>query len=299
MVRDDIPTTPFDTSDDDAEDMPLPHTTTATTPAPFDWSRPMILGLGIIVVVEGVIYRKSIDSALHRLIEWVATHPTLGILAVILVYILATVCFIPGSVLTIGTGYAFGKAFDSTFVAVSLSSLAVFVGASLGSLCCLLIGRYLFRAPVMRLAQQYPMMQAIDRGAYVAATNRSFVALTHPPYPPALEGNGFKIMLLLRLSPLIPFNALDYISGITSISIRDYSLALLGVLPGTVTFCYLGATASTVAEEGPLHTIILVLGVLFALAGAGVASYYSKVELDAILENNEQRTDLVGNAELV
>ena len=106
-------------------------------------------------------------------------------------------------------------------------------------------------------------------------------------------------MLLLRLSPLIPFNALDYISGITSISIRDYSLALLGVLPGTVTFCYLGATASTVAEEGPLHTIILVLGVLFALAGAGVASYYSKVELDAILENNEQRTDLVGNAELV
>lgn len=106
-------------------------------------------------------------------------------------------------------------------------------------------------------------------------------------------------MLLLRLSPLIPFNALDYISGITSISMRDYSLALLGVLPGTVTFCYLGTTASTVTEEGFVHTMVLVLGVIFALAGAAVASYYSKIELDSILEENEQRTDLVGNAEMV
>lgn len=115
---------------------------------------------------------------------------------------------------------------------------------------------------------------------------------------PALEGNGFKIMILLRLSPLIPYNALDYISGITSISIAQYSLALIGIIPGTITFCYIGATASTFTDgttsessDGRLHTTILVLGVFFALTGAAVASYYSKIELDKIIAENVNRDD--------
>jgi uncharacterized membrane protein YdjX (TVP38/TMEM64 family) len=113
-----------------------------------------------------------------------------------------------------------------------------------------------------------------------------------------LEGNGFKIMILLRLSPLIPYNALDYISGITSISIAQYSLALIGIIPGTITFCYIGATASTFSDgaasassNGTLHTTILILGVLFALAGAAVASYYSKLELDKIMAESINRDD--------
>ena len=114
----------------------------------------------------------------------------------------------------------------------------------------------------------------------------------------ALEGNGFKIMILLRLSPLIPYNALDYISGVTSISIGQYSLALIGIIPGTITFCYIGATASTFTEgttsassNGILHKTILLLGVLFALAGAAVASYYSKIELDKIMTETIDRDD--------
>jgi len=110
----------------------------------------------------------------------------------------------------------------------------------------------------------------------------------------ALEGNGFKIMLLLRLSPLIPYNALDYISGITSISIKDYSLALIGLLPGAITLCYVGATASSLAEgtskaseDKGLRIAIMVFGLCFAFAGFCVASYYSKIELDRILNQQE------------
>jgi hypothetical protein len=101
-------------------------------------------------------------------------------------------------------------------------------------------------------------------------------------------------MILLRLSPLIPYNALDYISGITSISIGQYSLALLGIIPGTITFCYIGATASTftaASSNNKLHTTILILGVLFALAGVAVASYYSKIELDKIMTESIDRDD--------
>jgi SNARE associated Golgi protein len=115
-----------------------------------------------------------------------------------------------------------------------------------------------------------------------------------------LEGNGMKIMLLLRLSPLIPFNALDYISGVTSISLQTYSLALVGIIPGTVTFCYIGATASSfrdgttsASNNKTLHSIILVFGVIFALAGVAIASYYSKIELDRMLHASRDSPDFL------
>ena len=120
----------------------------------------------LIFVIVDAMTDKRLEKASSRFVEWVALHPLMGILAVILVYITATVCFVPGSVLTIGTGYAFGRAFGSTFTAVVLSTTAVFIGASLGSLSCLLLGRYLFREPVMRLAQSYPVFQAVDRGTF-------------------------------------------------------------------------------------------------------------------------------------
>lgn len=101
-------------------------------------------------------------------------------------------------------------------------------------------------------------------------------------------------MLLLRLSPLIPYNALDYISGVTSISVKHYSMALLGLLPGAATFCYVGATASSLADgtskasdDKGLRTAVLVAGLVFAGAGAALASYYSKIELDKILHLQE------------
>jgi uncharacterized membrane protein YdjX (TVP38/TMEM64 family) len=133
----------------------------------------------------------------------------------------------------------------------------------------------LFREWVVRLASSYPIFRAIDR---------------------ALENNGLKIMVLLRLSPLIPYNALDYISGVTSISLFSYSVALVGLLPGTITFCAIGATASSLAEgtdrseNGSLRVFALVFGLIFAFLGAGVASFYSKIELDMILQDESEGT---------
>ena len=127
-----------------------------------------------------------------------------------------------------------------------------------------LLGRYLFRHCVQRMASRYNTFRAIDR---------------------ALEGNGLKIMILLRLSPLIPYTALDYLSGLTSISFWVYSLALVAILPGTIVFCFLGATASSMTSGGDnetVKTVSLVLGVVFALVGFLAASYYSKVELDKV-----------------
>jgi uncharacterized membrane protein YdjX (TVP38/TMEM64 family) len=107
------------------------------------------------------------------------------------------------------------------------------------------------------------------------------------PNTSALEGNGLKIMILLRLSPLIPYNALDYISGVTSISLRDYALALIALLPGAFMICFVGASASSVTdttsdESKTVKIITIVTGVLFGGMGVFAASYYSKQELDLV-----------------
>lgn len=180
---------------------------------------------------------------------------------------MSIVLFIPGSILTIGTGFAFGAAFG-TSKGVLLASTAVFFGAFLGSMATFLLGRYLFRDCVVRMAASYPIFQAVDR---------------------ALHSNGLKIMILLRLSPLIPYNALDYMSGITSISAWSYALALVAILPGVIMFTFIGASASSLvdgtkdAEESKVVRVFsLVFGITFAILGVSVATYYSKRELDQV-----------------
>lgn len=146
---------------------------------------------------------------------------------------------------------------------------------------------------MLRLAASYPIFRAIDGGEYIlyimdegthSTWNHSFWS---PLHRTALQGNGLKIMILLRLSPLIPYNALDYMSGVTAIPLRDYSIALIGILPGTIMFCFVGASASSLTDSTQsgnetVRILSIVFGVTFAVIGVSVASYYSKLELDRV-----------------
>jgi uncharacterized membrane protein YdjX (TVP38/TMEM64 family) len=223
--------------------------------------------------------------------RWVQSHPFRGALAVTLSYIVATVLFIPGSILTLGAGFAIGSAFDNPVIGVLIATAAVFVGASLGSICSFLLGRYLFHDCVYRLTESYPLFQAIDR---------------------ALVGNGLKIMILLRLSPLIPYNALDYMSGATSIPLKDYAGALIALLPGAFMLSFVGASASslsdstTTAGNKTVEIITIVSGLIFGGSGVYAVSHYSKLELDRILQarsthqiQNPSLEDSVGSVEVL
>ena len=114
-------------------------------------------------------------------------------------------------------------------------------------------------------------------------------------------------MILLRLSPLIPYNVLDYMSGTTSISLFNYSLALIGILPGVIVYCFLGVVSgvavynntnndvSSVFENSysatassSIHIISTICGVVFAAVGVAVASFYAKKELDTIIKAEQE-----------
>ena len=64
----------------------------------------------------------------------------------------------------------------------------------------------------------------------------------------ALESEGLKLMLLMRLCPLIPFSPLNYIMGVTSVTIKDFCFGLVSITPATCVYVFIGTTISSIAE---------------------------------------------------
>ena len=156
----------------------------------------LILSAMIVLVLIDANTTQYLERFDTSLINWLSSHFWSGIFVIILIYIVATILFIPGSILTVGTGYAFHQALqqdqqqqhqqyssDNTILlAVVCSSVAVFVGATLGSIICFLLGRYLFRDHVQQLANRYDVFRAMDRGTVTHFVVTLLLLLSQCPY---------------------------------------------------------------------------------------------------------------------
>jgi len=149
--------------------------------------------------------------------EWVEGLGAWGPAAYIALYAVATVAFVPGALLTLAGGAIFG---------VAKGTAIVFCGAVLGSGSAFLVSRHLARSWVEGHLERSPRFSAIDR---------------------AVARDGFKIAFLLRLSPVLPFNFLNYALGLTQVSFRDYMAAAIGMLPATLLYVYYGRVIGDVA----------------------------------------------------
>jgi uncharacterized membrane protein YdjX (TVP38/TMEM64 family) len=182
----------------------------------------------------------NLQQVLSNALTWIEHLGPLGPLAFIGLYILATVAFLPGSILTLGAGVVFGWL---------AGSLYVFIGATLGATAAFLVGRYLVRGWVSRKIAGNPKFTAIDH---------------------AVGAEGFKIVVLTRLSPVFPFNLLNYTFGITQVSLQDYVLGSIGMIPGTLMYVYIGSLAGNLATLGTGNRATDNLKVL--LQGLGLAA---------------------------
>jgi uncharacterized membrane protein YdjX (TVP38/TMEM64 family) len=164
--------------------------------------------------------RELLTSFLERVRGLGAWGPVLLAAA----YVPAALLFVPGSLLTLGAGFLFG---------VVTGTLAVSVGSVLGASAAFLAGRTLARPWVEHRMARSPRFRALDE---------------------AVGGQGFTIVLLTRLSPLFPFNLLNYAYGVTRVRFRDYFLASwIGMLPGTVLYVYLGSAVKSLADLAAGH----------------------------------------------
>jgi uncharacterized membrane protein YdjX (TVP38/TMEM64 family) len=236
------------------------------------------------LLVASVAGIAAVDT--KPMLEWVADSGSVAPVLFVLIFAVATVLFIPAIVLTLGAGFVFADAYGRT-LGVLVGSAVVFVGASLGSYLSFLLGRTMLRDTVQSMIRGSDLFRAIDR---------------------AMEKNGLKFMLLMRLSPLVPFNALNYGAGVMSVTHRDYIIACVGMLPGIVAFVYLGAgmesvssaAGSDVAEgehsggqaKDPTTDIVMwVVGVLFAILAVAAVSKAAKKELNLVLEEDRAYWD--------
>ena len=191
-------------------------------------------------------------------LKWIESLGYIGGIAFIAIYILSTIVFVPATILTLGAGVVFG---------VVWGSLYVFIGATLGAIAAFLIGRYLARDWIGKKIEG----------------NQKFVAIDQ-----AVAHSGFKIVLLTRLSPLFPFNLLNYAFGITGVSFKEYALASIGMLPATVMYVYIGSLAGDVArigsEDQSTDAIKWGIRIIGFVATVAVTVYATRLAQKAIAE---------------
>jgi uncharacterized membrane protein YdjX (TVP38/TMEM64 family) len=180
----------------------------------------LIGGIGLIIALAIAAQQFNLSALVQNSLLWVKSLGIWGAIAFITIYNFATILFIPGSILTLGGGALFG---------VFWGSIYVFIAATLGATSAFLIGRYLTRDWVAQQIAGNIKFQAIDR---------------------AVAQEGLKIVLLTRLSPIFPFNLLNYAFGVTQVSIKDYILGSIGMIPGTIMYVYLGSLAGDLTALG-------------------------------------------------
>jgi uncharacterized membrane protein YdjX (TVP38/TMEM64 family) len=199
------------------------------------------------------------QAILRDALQWIDSLGTVGAIAFIALYIIATVAFFPGSILTLGAGVIFGAVWGSLYV---------FIGATLGATAAFLVGRYLARGWV----------------ADKIADNKKFAAIDQ-----AVGREGLKIVLLTRLSPIFPFNLLNYAFGITGVSLKDYFIGSVGMIPGTIMYVYIGSLAGNLAmigtEAQPTNpTLQWAIRILGLIATVAVTVYVTRIARKALEE---------------
>ena len=202
----------------------------------------LYLALGLAVVVLLILGGRRAVPYAEQFAVWVKGLGVLGPVVFILGYAVATVAFIPGSVLTGAAGFIFG---------LGWGTLYTMIGATLGASAAFLIARYLARGAIERRIANDPRFAAIDR---------------------AVGREGFKIVALLRLSPVFPFNLLNYSLGLTKVRFLHYFAASAAMLPGTLLYVYYGAAADSLAaasggkaEKGLGDWVLLGLGLVITI----------------------------------
>lgn len=244
-----------------ARTMHPPTAETAASPKRFATGR-VLLGLAAVATLA-VAGRKA-GGLIPAFSTWVDGLGVWGPVAFVVGYAIAAVALVPGSLLTLAAGAIFG---------LGKGTALVLIAATLGASAAFLVSRYLARDLVERRLAGNPRFAAIDR---------------------AIGTQGRKIVLLLRLSPVFPFNLLNYALGLTRVRFADYFVASIGMLPGTLLYVYYGKVAGDVArlaggapvERGPEYYGVLALGLLATVVVTTLVTRTARRALEQVTDGD-------------
>jgi uncharacterized membrane protein YdjX (TVP38/TMEM64 family) len=217
--------------------------------ARWKWVLYVTAGVAVVLTVKYFHVQDLLKAAL----DWIGKLGPWGPVIFAGLYVVATVFFIPGSVLTLGAGAVFG---------VALGSVCVSISAILGATAAFLVGRYLARDAIARRFEKNEQFATIDR---------------------AVADEGWKIVFLTRLSPVFPFTLLNYAFGLTRVKLSHYVLASwIGMIPGTVMYVYLGSLVNVGAGHRQRTTGEWVLYGVGLLATVTVTVFVTRLAKKAL-----------------
>ncbi|KAM7278364.1 hypothetical protein ACFE04_005498 [Oxalis oulophora] len=202
---------------------------------------------------------------LKDFLVWVETDlGPWGPLVLAAAYIPLTVLAVPASVLTLGGGYLFG---------LPVGIVADSIGATVGAGAAFVLGRTIGKPFVVSKLKDYPKFRS--------------VAI-------AIDRSGFKIVLLLRLVPMLPFNILNYLLSVTPVPVGEYMLASwIGMMPITIALVYMGTTLKDLSdvtkwdEFSKSRLGFLILGLVISVILMICVTKVAKDALEKALAENE------------
>jgi uncharacterized membrane protein YdjX (TVP38/TMEM64 family) len=208
--------------------------------------RLLLLVLVVLALVAAPLM-PAVQEAIERFRLWVGSLGPWGPVLLAVAYTPACLLLIPGTLLSLGAGALFG---------VVPAVFAVSIGSTIGAVVAFLVARTLGRHRLEKRLRDRPWFAPLDR---------------------AVAENGFKIVLLTRLTPVLPYGPLSYGFGLTRVAFGSYFLATwLGMLPATVVYVYLGSTAKSIgtligdlvagrAVEDLMQVVFLLIGLFAAV----------------------------------
>jgi len=210
--------------------------------------------LGLALLLAALLaawFLLPVQAWMQQFSVWIAGLGAWGVLIYGAAYAAALVIMAPAAPFTVGAGLIYG------FWGFPLALLSATVGASLA----FLVSRHLLRGRVAAIIAGRPALRAIDR---------------------AVAEEGWRVVGLLRLSPLVPFNLQNYALGATSIGFWPYVAATgIGIAPGCLLYVYLGVVgrSSLGGSGGALKWGVVALGLAATVAAAALVGRKARAVL--------------------
>ena len=161
---------------------------------------------------------------------WILSLGVPGVAIFILLYVVTTLVLGPASALTLMAGLVYGV----------WGFPLVIVSATFAAALAFLLGRYVAHARVNRWLSNKPRLQALNR---------------------AVSEEGWRVVGLMRLSPIIPYGIQNYLFSVTHIGFWPYVLAtLFGIMPATALYVYVGSLGQAIGSAGPMQWVLATAG---------------------------------------
>ena len=174
----------------------------------------------------------------------------IGILSFVCIYILIVLLILPASWLSLLSGFLYGS---------YLGSIIVFISASIGASAAFFLSKTFFAKKLKNLFSRYPKLSIMEK---------------------VVEKGGLKLIFLARLSPIFPFSILNYFYGLNKIKFRDFTLGLIGIIPGTFLYCSIGSLAKSLQElknvQSPNNLYMTIIGIVSTSLVVYFLAKYSK-----------------------